>query len=179
MKLKLKPVNTKKDIPKAYRGTPIGLLFEYQNMGRPIEECRKAELLVGMCMDNRKYLHIPDNFAFILRTGGGNLRYSEFKVSFAIAIGGIRHIALIGHNHCGMVNLVSRKEDFIKGLVNGAGWTRERAEEHFMNLAPMHEIENEVEFTYSEAQRLKKRYPKILVAPLFYKLEENKIFSIS
>ena len=40
-----------------------------------------------MCMDNRKHLHIPDNFAFIIRSGGANLRYSEFKVSYAIAVG--------------------------------------------------------------------------------------------
>ena len=34
-----------------------------------------------MCMDNRKQLRLPDNFAYILRTGGGNIRYSEFKIS--------------------------------------------------------------------------------------------------
>jgi len=77
-----------------------------------------------------------------------------------------------------MVNLTSRKEQFITGLVEGAGWTRERAEEHFMNLAPMHEIDNEIEFTFSEAQRLKRKYPKIMVAPLFYKLREDRLYCI-
>ena len=32
-----------------------------------------------------KKLDIPDNFAFIIRAGGANLRYSEFKISFAIS----------------------------------------------------------------------------------------------
>ena len=129
-------------------------------------------------MDNRKHLHIPDNFAFIIRSGGANLRYSEFKVSYAIAVGQVRHIVLIGHNHCGMVNLISRREEFIKGLVNRAGWSKEAAEDHFMNLAPMYEIGNEIDFIISETNRLRKRYPKIKVAPLHYRVEDNRLYCI-
>src|SRR5215831_13017790 len=105
---RLLPIQSREDILPAYRDTPIGLLIEYHNLNRPYETYEKAQLLVGMCMDNRKHLHMPDNFAFIIRSGGANLRYSEFKVSYAIAVGGIRHIALIGHTNCGMVNLVAR-----------------------------------------------------------------------
>jgi carbonic anhydrase len=175
----LSAIEKKSDIPRKYRGTPVGALLEYQNLGREFERYSRAQLLVGMCMDSRKHLRIPENFAFILRTGGANLRYSEFKVSYAIAVGGVRCIALLGHDQCGMVNLTSRKKEFIDGLVKGAGWTGERAEEHFMNLAPMHEIENEMEFTLSEAQRLKRRYPRIMVAPLFYKLNEDKLYCLA
>jgi len=77
-----------------------------------------------MCMDNRKHLHMPDNFAFIIRTGGANLRYSEFKVSYAIAVGGVRHIALIGHSKCGMVNLAARKEAFVLNNALGGRYPR-------------------------------------------------------
>jgi carbonic anhydrase len=129
-------------------------------------------------MDNRKHLHMPDNFAFIIRSGGANLRYSEFKVSYAISVGQVKHIALIGHNHCGMVNLISRKKEFIKGLVDNAGWSREAAEDHFMNLAPMHEIGNEIDFIMSETNRLRKRYPKVKVAPLYYQVEDNRLYCI-
>ncbi len=65
-------------------------------------------------MDNRKQLNIPNNFAYILRTGGGNLRYSEFKISYAIAVGGVKALALIGHNRCGMVNLMNKRKDLSK-----------------------------------------------------------------
>ena len=133
---RLIPISKQEDILPEYRQTPIGLLLEYHNLDRPFDNYDKAQLLVGMCMDNRKYLHIPDNFAFIIRAGGANLRYSEFKVSYAIAVGQVRHIALIGHNNCGMVNLVSRKEIFIQGLVETAGWERKSAEEHFLQFAP-------------------------------------------
>src|SRR5712672_4252211 len=119
---RLLPINAANDIPEPYRDTPIGLLVEYNNLDKKFDDYQNAKLLVGMCMDNRKHLHMPDNFSFIIRTGGANLRYSEFKVSFAIAVGGVGHIALIGDNHCGMVNLISRKEQFINGLVESSGW---------------------------------------------------------
>jgi carbonic anhydrase len=178
MKHNITPVTKKNDIPKEYLNNPIGLLLEYHNLNREFDTYSQAQLLIGMCMDNRKHLHMPDNFAFIIRSGGANLRYSEFKVSYAIAVGQVRHIALIGHNYCGMVNLISRKEEFINGLVDRAGWSKEAAEEHFMNLALMHEIGNEIEFIMSETNRLSKRYPKIKVAPLYYRVEDNRLYCI-
>lgn len=166
------------DIPQAYQETPVGLLLAYHNLGRALDAYTRAQLLIGMCMDNRKHLRIPDNFAFIIRAGGANLRYSEFKVSYAIAVGGVSAIALIGHNNCGMVNLSARKEQFIEGLVNNAGWDKEWAEEHFLHFAPMFEIGNEIDFVLSETQRLRLRYPKILVAPLLYRVEDNLLYLI-
>jgi carbonic anhydrase len=176
---KLISVSSIEDILPEYRDTPIGKLLEYHNLDRPFEPYTKAELLVGMCMDNRKHLHMPDNFAFIIRTGGANMRYSEFKVSFAISVGGVKHIALIGHNHCGMVNLISRKIEFVQGLVESAGWTKEQAEEHFMNFAPMFEIGNELDFILSETKRLRLRYPRIPIAPMIYLVEDNRLYFIN
>lgn len=175
---RLHPVSRQEDIFPEYRGAPIGLLLEYHNLNRSLDAHTQAQLLIGMCMDNRKHLRIPDNFAYIIRAGGANLRYSEFKVSYAIAVGGVKSIALIGHTQCGMVNLVSKKTAFIQGLVDHAGWERESAEEHFIHYAPMFEIENEVDFVLSEAKRLRLRYPKIQVAPLLYRVEDNLLYLI-
>lgn len=172
-------INIKEDIFPEFRNTPIGRLLEYHNLNRPLGTHKSAKLLIGMCMDNRKKLRIPNNFSFIIRTGGANLRYSEFKVSYAISVGGIQHIALIAHTNCGMVNLVARKEQFIDGLIKRAGWTPENAEIHFQQYAPMFEIENEIDFVISEAQRLRLRYPKITIAPILYKVEDNKLYLIS
>jgi len=166
------------DIFPQYRNTPIGLLLEYHNLNRPMDSYDNAQLLIGMCMDNRKHLHIPDNFAYIIRSGGANLRYSEFKVSYAIAAGAVEHIALIGHNNCGMVNLAARKDIVINGLVERAGWEQSKAEEHFMQFAPLFEIGNEVDFVLSESQRLRLRYPKITIAPMLYKVEDNRLYLI-
>ncbi len=172
-------VSTPHDISPEYRDTPIGLLLEYHNLDKEYTVYKQAQLLIGMCMDNRKHLHIPDNFAFIIRAGGANLRYSEFKVSYAIAVGNIEHIVLIGHNNCGMVNLISRKDQFINGLVEKGGWNKEAAEDHFMHFAPIFEIGNEIDFVITEARRLRLRYPKIKVAPLFYKVEDNRLYLIN
>lgn len=171
-------ITTGNDIFPEYLNTPIGLLLEYHNLNRTYDNYDNAQLLIGMCMDNRKHLHIPDNFAYIIRAGGANLRYSEFKVSYAIAVGQVRHIALIGHNNCGMVNLFARKDMFIQGLVDSAGWDKQWAEEHFMHFAPMFEIGNEVDFILSEAKRMRLRYPKITIAPLFYRIEDNLLYLI-
>lgn len=175
----LNPIQTEEDIFPRYRDTPIGHLLEYHNLGQPFKSYTRAELLVGMCMDHRKHLHIPDNFAYIIRAGGANLRYSEFKVSYAIAVGGVTAIALIGHNNCGMVNLAARKTEFIENLVMNAGWTQEQAEEHFTSFAPLFEIGNEIDFVLSEAKRLRNRYPKVLVAPMLYRVEDNRLYLLS
>jgi len=169
-------VKTSKDIFPDLLHTPIGDLLEYHNLLRRPDSYTNAQILIGMCMDNRKQLRIPDNFAFIIRSGGANLRYSAFKVSYAIAVGNIRYIAIIAHNNCGMVDLLSRKSQFIKGLVDNAGWDKERAEEHFMRFAPMFEIGNEIDFVVSEANRLHSAYPGITVVPLFYRVEDNLLY---
>lgn len=175
---RLIPIESTEDIPTGYRDTPIGRLLRYHDLGEPLGDYDRAELLVGMCMDHRKHLRVPDNFAYILRTGGGNLRYSEFKVSYAIAVGGVRAIALIGHSDCGMVNVIARETRFVDGLVENAGWEPEWAEDHFRHFAPMFEIGNAIDFTLSEAKRLRLRYPKVLVAPLHYRVEDNRLYLI-
>ena len=175
---RLLEITKQQDIPEIYKNTPISLLIEYHNLKRKFEYYSSAQLLIGMCMDNRKHLHMPDNFAFIIRTGGANLRYSEFKVSFAISVGDAKHIALIGHSNCGMVNLASKKNQFIEKLSENAGWTIEQAEEHFDNYAPMFEINNEIDFILSETIRLRLRYPKVQIAPMYYKLEDNLLYFI-
>jgi carbonic anhydrase len=150
-------------------------LILYQNLGAEFKVYTSAQILVGMCMDNRKQLRIPENFAYIIRTGGANLRHSEFKVSYAIAIGEVKYIALIAHDNCGMVNLISKREQFIEGLCRNAHWSRQRAEEHFMNYAAMFEIDNEIEFVVNESKRLSQKYPGVKVVPLLYSIEDNML----
>jgi len=175
---RLVKINAKEDVFAEYQNTAISVLLEYHNLNTPYKAVDSPQMLVGMCMDNRKYLHIPNNFAFIIRSGGGTLRFSEFKVSYSIAIGGIKTIALIAHNHCGMVNLMSKREKFIQGLVDVVGWERQRAEDHFMNFAPMFEIDNEIEFVLEEAKRLRTKYPNILIAPLYYNIDDNLLYLV-
>lgn len=169
------PIHHVHDIPPAYRNTPIERLLQYHDLGRPFDRYERAGLLIGMCTDHRKHLRIPENFAHILRAGGANLRPSEFKVSYAIAVGGVRALALIGHTNCGMVNLAARREPFVCGPVENAGWDRRLAEEHFDHFAPHFEIGNEIDFIVAETARLRRRYPKVLVAPMLYRVEDRRL----
>jgi len=172
---RLVAVNQVSDIFPQYRDTPVGRFLEYHNLGRPFDVYPKAELLIGMCMDNRKHLNAPDLFAFIIRAAGANMRTSEFKISFAVAVGGVRAMALIGHTQCGMVKLPTKREKFIEGLVE-AGWTREAAAVHFEQNVAFSEIGDEETFTLSEAARLRARYPKLLIAPMIYKVEDDRLY---
>ena len=42
----------------------------------------------------------------------------------------------------------------------------------------MFEIGNEVDFILSEVKRLRLRYPKIVIAPLLYRVEDNRLYLI-
>ncbi len=175
---KLVEVNSLEDIFPAYRKTPIGLLLEYHNLNKTFCNYDRPQMLIGMCMDNRKNLWVPENFAFVIRSGGANLFYHEFQVSYSIGVGGVRHIALIGHNHCGMVRLEDRKDEFVNGMVRNAGWKEDNALMHFENLSPFFEIGDAVDFLVVEVERLRKRYPKVIVAPLFFNVDTGKILQI-
>ncbi len=168
-------IRSESDIPERWRATPIGALLRYHNLGAPLPgRAEKPELLIGMCMDSRKHLRIPDNFAFILRTGGANMRLAEFRVSYAIAVGGVRAIALLGHTNCGMSGIAARRAPFVEGLID-VGWTRAAAEKHFDRYAPEHEIGPEGDFIRAETRRLRELYPKVAVAPLLYRVEDNSV----
>lgn len=177
-KHKLIEISKLNDLPENLRSTPIGDLIKYQNLEETPKKYEKAELVIVMCMDNRKQLNIPGKFAYILRTAGGRITGNEFKLSFAIGFGDVRYVAIIGHTNCGMVNLTSKKDKFIDGLMENAGWDKETAENHFNSFAPFFEIEDETNFVSSESKRLKEKYPKIEFVPMIYKVEDGKLYLV-
>jgi carbonic anhydrase len=172
------PVNYHEDILPEYRDTPVGLLLEYHNLGRATGAAAVPQLLIGMCMDSRKSLHIPNDFAFVLRTAGANMRDNEFRISYAIAVGGVRTIVLIAHTDCGMARLAERRQQFIRGLVDAAGWDEARAVKHFEDCAPKFGIRDEVEFVVREAERLRAIYPRITIVPLLYRVEDDLLYQL-
>jgi carbonic anhydrase len=173
-----RPVTSIDDILPAYRDTPVGRLLEYHNLGMGPPAVPRPELLIGMCMDSRKHLRIPNDFAFVLRTAGANMRDNEFRISYAIAVGGVHTIVLIAHTDCGMARLGQRRAQFIDGMVANAGWDRARAERHFADSAPKFGIKDEIDFVVAEAARLRKIYPKIQVAPLLYRVDDDLLYQI-
>ena len=167
------------DILPRYRGTPIEMMLRYHNLGEARPSTQGAPvLLVSMCMDHRKELHIPNEFAYILRSAGGNLRDSEFEVSYAVAVGGVDTIALLAHTDCGMAHVSAKRERFVEGLVERAGWTRAEAQRHFEEAAGRYEIGDAAAFVLAEAGRLRARYPRLLVAPFLYAVESDRLAQV-
>jgi carbonic anhydrase len=172
------PVNFRTDILPEYRGTPAGQLLEYHNLERALGSGPGRQLLIGMCMDSRKALRIPPDFAFVLRTAGANMRDNEFRISFAIAVGGVRTIVLIAHTDCGMARVAHQHDEFVRGLVEHAGWDQQRAERHFTDSVHKFSIDDEVDFVMREAERLRRLYPKITVVPLLYRVEDDLLYQL-
>jgi carbonic anhydrase len=172
------PVRSREDILPEHRDTPVGRLLEYQNLGRAVRASVVPQMLIGMCMDSRNALRIPTDFAFVLRTAGANMRDNEFRISYALAVGGVRTIVLIAHTDCGMARLAQRREQFIQGLMDAAGWDEAHAVRHFEESAPKFGIRDEVEFVLQEAERLRGIYPKITVAPLLYRVEDDLLYQL-
>src|SRR3977135_1446004 len=139
------PVKNGDDILPEYRGTPGGVLLEYQNLGQ---------------------------------AAGANMRDNEFRISYAIAVGGVRTIVLIAHTDCGMARLAERREQFIRGLMDAAGWDKARAVKHFEDCAPKFGIRDEVEFVLKEAERLRAIYPRITIVPLLYRVEDDLLYQL-
>lgn len=177
--VKLIPVQKPDQILPKYRNTPIERLFLYHNLREKLPPTSvHAELLIGMCMDNRKDLIIPNEFAYIIRGAGANLHGSEFEISYAIAVGGVSTIALLAHTDCGMSHVSEKRDSFIRGLVERAGYDLGNAARQFDKYADLYQIGDPIKFILAETARLQGLYPKILIAPLLYKVEDDQLEQI-
>ncbi len=178
------PVQYPEDIFPQYRDTPIAQLLEYHNLNAPFptETSLGAQLLVGMCMDFRVNVRLPERYAYFIRTGGANLKQSEFHIAYALSVGGVEAMAIISHSNCGMVDLGARQDLFVERLVDTAGAAQSEASELFVQsklLAQVGEASgDEFEFVVEEARWLRSKYPKILIAALHYKVEDNLLYQI-
>ena len=172
-----RPVQTYEDIDPAYRGTPIEELLAYHNLGAPFKQHPTAGLLIGMCMDYRMLLRFPPDFAYVLRVGGANLHGLEFHISLAVA-NGVTAVCVIGHDQCAMSGVAARGSGFVDGLVENGGWEKRDAENHFKAHAPHSDIGEVIGFVRWETTRLSRRYPRVIVAPLFYTMAERILYQV-
>ena len=77
-----------------------------------------------------------------------------------------------------MCGVSSKKQPIVSGLVENGGWEKSEAEDHFDEFAPRSDIENVAVFVRSEVDRLSKRYPGILVAPLIYSVTDRLLYQL-
>jgi carbonic anhydrase len=176
---KLIEVNSEADILPKYRDTPIERLLRHQNLGEPLPPgSGPPQVFVSMCIDNRKSLNVPHGFAYVMRTAGARLQGNEFELTFAIAIGRVSAVALIGHTDCGMEKVLNLRESFIEGLAERGGVNPEAAAAHFDASAPRYAISSSLGSIVLQAEAVGRLLPKILVAPLLYRVEDDRLAQI-
>ena len=58
------------------------------------------------------------------------------------------------------------------------GWDEARAAAHFDESVAVYEIADAITFVLDEARRLAAAYPAVLVAPLLYRVEDDRLLQI-
>lgn len=164
-------------LPEKFVGTPIEDLLLFHNEGkRTLSSFTKPELILSLCMDQRITILLPKGFAFSLRTPGSRLQGLEFAVSYAIAMAGVRALAIIGHTDCAMTKVQDLRERFVNQLDDWHNqWDARDAQRHFDQWAPVFYIRDMKEHIRSQAAWISKIFPDLLVAPLIYRVEDHHL----
>jgi carbonic anhydrase len=161
-------------VPPQWRDTPIGAFLGYQVLGQPHVRHEAPSLLVGTCMDGRIGLHLPRNFAYILRTAGANLAAVEGNLAYVLGAADVKHVALMGHTGCRASRIETRRDQIVDGLVKD-GWDRERAAKHVDDHVLQAGIDDPISFTIREAARIRSIYTRIAVVPMLYDTDTDGI----
>lgn len=171
---RLLSIDDPKSIPKKWQGTPIESLILSENFGVPIGACEQPQLMIATCIEFRYALPVPRMYAYVMRRASGRLVGSEFSVAYAIARG-VRHLALIGHNDCGMTKVAENAASMADALV-AEGWNPERAKEYISYQSARYAIDDEIDSLEHEYKRLKRLFKRLEIAPLFVCLANTKLY---
>jgi len=170
---RLSRIDKPEDIPERWLNSPIADIIGAHNFANTIAVSGEPKLLISTCIEYRFRPEVPSNFAYVIRRASGRLIGSEFSLVYALSRG-VKHVALIGHNDCGMTQVSLHKPAMIKALVD-QGWDQERAEEFVSMHAGRYHIEDEVDSLRKEFVRLKRLFHNVEIAPLFASLASNKL----
>ncbi len=172
---RLVPMTCPEDIPLEWRNSPIEALIRSENMGQPIAETvGQPQLLIATCIEFRYALPIPRMYAYVIRRASGRLVGSEFSMAYILAKG-VQHLALIGHNDCGMTKVAENRVPMIAALI-AQGWAPDRAEDFINAQAARHSMADELDGLKREYIRLRRIFKKLVIAPLFVDLADTRLF---
>ena len=173
---RLLPINSKDDIPTNWRNTPFEDFIGIHNFDSPIESSDNPRLLIVSCIEFRFSLRIPSGFSYVIRTPGGrltNLPGAEFAMAYILAKG-VRHIALVGHNDCGMTKVFESTQKLQNALME-QGWDATRAQTFIDSHSSKFAIDDEIDSLKDEFNNLRKDFQNIEIAPLFASLKSNRL----
>lgn len=175
---KLVSISEESDIPQMFRNTPIETLLKSNNMGKiEVTPNETPELIIGMCIDYRKSLYLPRDWAYVIRREGANMLGAEFALALGMSMGA-NYMALIAHDNCAMAKPQNNRERFIKCLTEEHGWTSDLATRFFEDHIRSREIGNEISFILEETNRLQHTFKGMTIVPMLYRLEDSKLYLI-
>ncbi len=176
---RLTSIRSEKQIPQFLIGTPIHSLLKSQNLLEVDETpSEKADLVIGMCMDFRKQLHLPKNCAYVLRRAGANMKDCEFELALAVSAG-IEYMALIAHNKCLMSNPYAEEQAVLETLSSRCGWKADHAQSFFDEQASARGISDPIQFLLAESERISFLFRGLKVIPLLYSVDDDKLYLLS
>ncbi len=77
-----------------------------------------------------------------------------------------------------MVDLESKKEEFVNGLSKRCGWKKEEAETYFLNMLPYLTKTNAADSASIEVKLIRYKFPGVIVVPLFYSIQDDHLYLI-
>ncbi len=175
---RIKAIKSRDDLPTRWHDSPIEEFIGAHNWEKPIERTSATtpSLLLVSCIEFRFQPDIPPYFAYVIRSAGGRLSHmagSEFALSYILAKG-VRHVAIVGHNDCGMTKVYQFKPQLVQALVD-QGWEPERAQRFIDDNADNFAISDEIDSLEKEYLRLKESFKNIEIAPLFVSLSTKRL----
>lgn len=173
---RIMPLETPDDLPTRWRGTPLEEFVAAHNFQGDIESCTNPRMLLVSCIEFRFRPIIPSGFSYVMRTAGGrlsNLNGAEFALSYVLSKG-VRHIALVGHNDCGMTKIGGMKPQLIQALVE-QGWDRSKASDFIEKNMEQFSITDEIDSLKKEFMMLREEFKNVVIAPLFASLSSERL----
>lgn len=176
---RLLTLDKSEDIPEQLKGCPIEELISCHNFYQvtELDTDNTADLIIGMCVDYAKQLHLPKNAAYIVRSPGANMRDCEFSVALAVAAG-LKHMALVVHNRCLMSDPFEQRDLVLETLCSEHGWQQKEAECFFDRIAIDKAIADPIDFGVEEAQRLRELFSGLIVVPFLYNVDDDRLYLI-
>jgi len=167
-------IRDREDIPLELRDSPIEALIMRINFGWPVPQSHKPQLLIATCIEFRFTLPIPRMHSYVIRRASGRLNGSEFTIGYCMSQG-VNHVAMIGHNDCGMTRAFQSAGKLVDSYVN-QGWSRDAAKKFVdKNLARYH-MTDELTGLQEEYERLRTVFKKLVIVPLFVSLYDSRLY---
>ena len=144
----------------------LEVLLSSHNDGELYPSFELPQLAIVTCMDFRINLRLPDRFAFVLRTGGANVRPIESYLAFSVARTGIHAIAIIGHTDCAM----EKPDPYLVDALP----TTDKMRAHYRSQIAFLAIRDARAYTLEQTERLE-AHMGLPIIPLLYRVEDHQL----